>query len=652
MAEALARGADFHKAGQPAEALAWYQAALAMDPDDAEANSLLGLALVHAGRQIEGTSYLKRAVELEPDQAAFRFNLVQALRAARAYGAALAELGAVLARDPESVLAWERAGDIARQQADDDGAAKAWSRACELSPTAPEPAVKLADLHVAAGRFDAALAVLDPVAERAGEDERIYMLRCQAHAGLRDWPRLRRSARSWADGSPRSVEAWRHLAQANFEQGRQREAIDAFYRVLIRGAPNAGDLNTYAVLCRYALQFDAAEAALKRALALDPANASTLTNRAQISMYRGRFSDSESDARRAIGADPRHVPAYAVLSTLHAGALDDADLEAVSTMARDPEIALDRRISAAFVRAHALDAGGEVDTAFAAYRDAHELAMVRDRSERRAYDAVGEEVFEQSLVDQAAGAPSPSVASGGGPRPIFIVGMPRAGSTLVECVLGAHSRVFACGERASMREIVRAFRQMTAQGAVPDDQALNEWSRRYLDDLPALGGATHVTDKNPLNIESVGLIMRLLPHALVLHVRRDPLENCLSAYRQELSRLWTFAHRLQDIAHYYRRGERLAAHWERAFPGRFLTVQYEEFVRNFSTAAPALLDACGLTWEPQCLTFQSSSRPVTSLSAVQVRGPLIEGNERAARYAAHLAPLTAALAITDRPTGN
>ena len=123
--DALKRGLDLHKSARLEEALTWYRAAIAIDADDAEANRLLGLALVHSGRGEEGISHLRRAVELEPDQLPFRFNLVQGLQQAAAYAGAIAELGVILAREPSNFFAWELAGDIAGEQGDNDGAAAA-----------------------------------------------------------------------------------------------------------------------------------------------------------------------------------------------------------------------------------------------------------------------------------------------------------------------------------------------------------------------------------------------------------------------------------------------------------------------------------------------------------------------------------------------
>jgi predicted Zn-dependent protease len=221
LSDALKRGLHFHKLCELDQALNWYRAAIAISPDDAEANSLLGLALAHAGRAEEGTSYLLRAVELEPGQMPFRFNLVQGLQQARAYDRAMAELSVVLTREPANFLAWDLAGDIARATEDPDGARAAWSRARKADPTGTGPALKLAALELEQSHFDAALALLDPIATTAAANEQVYDLWCQALTGLEDWRALRATAASWVGSHPKSAAAKRCLERAEFELGRQ-----------------------------------------------------------------------------------------------------------------------------------------------------------------------------------------------------------------------------------------------------------------------------------------------------------------------------------------------------------------------------------------------------------------------------------------------
>jgi hypothetical protein len=204
-----------------------------------------------------------------------------------------------------------------------------------------------------------------------------------------------------------------------------------------------------------------------------------------------------------------------------------------------------------------------------------------------------------------------------------------------------------------MQQVLRAFIGLDTVGRAPDMAQLQDWAAAYLSELPNLGGKDQVTDKHPLNFETVGLITRLFPHAALIHVRRNPLETGLSIYRQEFNKHWVFAHQLADIGHYYGHCARLASHWDHLLPGRVTTIQYEDFVGDFANAAPALVKACGLDWDPRYLDFQKTPRAIATFSTVLVREPVRNANGRAARYEKHLAALVSALeeAGVDLQTG-
>jgi tetratricopeptide (TPR) repeat protein len=586
--QTLERGVTAHQEGRLDDALKSYRAALEIRPNDAEASSLCGLALLHMGKPEEAMPLLQHAVEREPGQNGFRLNLAEGLAQTGKPDRAMVELGLIIATDPSNTRALSR----------------------------------------------------------------FYALESEGLIARREWPKLYASARSWTDADPESIPAWRTLARAAFEEGRHIEATNAFARVLSFSTPTAVELTAYAGLCLQALDIDAAAKALDQAEALDPELAQMLAIRALLLMYQGRFEQAEAYCRRCLERDPGYVPVYLTLSRLRRGALTDAELSAVNQLARRADVYLDYRVSAIFAVAHAHDARGEIDAAFAAYEAAHALARERDALEKRSYDQVKDAVRVDGIVKLSSALPEIALLAGA-PRPIFIVGMPRSGTTLIESVLGAHSRVFACGERLIMRQILRVLLGLEQAGRVADARVLEDWAKAYFRDLPNLGGADHITDKHPRNFEAAGLIARVLPNALIVNVRRNPVETCLSIYRQEFNKHWTFAHRLADIADYYRRYAQLVAQWERTLPGRFVTIQYEDFASNFERAAPELLQVCGLSWEPQCLKFQEKPRAIATFSTVQARSAVALGNGRAQRYAKHLSPLVAALAAAgiDLETG-
>jgi hypothetical protein len=232
-----------------------------------------------------------------------------------------------------------------------------------------------------------------------------------------------------------------------------------------------------------------------------------------------------------------------------------------------------------------------------------------------------------------------------GPRPIFVLGMPRSGTTLIESVIGAHSRVAAGGESGGIRWILPDYlaRLRTNPSSDIPESVVARWRTAFWQQMPKQDGVEAMTDKNPWNFDAFSLILRLFPNARIIHVRRNPVETGLSIFRNEFSKLVRFTHRLEDIGHYYGEYARVMAHWERIGGDRFTTIQYEDFIREFEVAGPALLSACGLEWEEGCGRFWENKRAVSTISTMQVRRPLGKASVRAGVYAAHLAPLVQTL---------
>lgn len=453
---------------------------------------------------------------------------------------------------------------------------------------------------------------------------------CDYARERRDWPGLEHAARAWISRRPDQPEAWRQAARALFELGRHEQAVIAFERVSRLEPESADNLAALGGLLLHALRYDEAGEALDRALALQPDHARALADRATLLTYLGRFAEAEAACRRSLAGDPDHAPAYTILSRLTGGRLSDSEVERLARIAADPARPLDHRLPAAFARAHALDASGDVAAAFEAYQAAHALATERDRQEGRSYDHAAAVNRARRLVALPRQPKAEPVA---GARPIFIVGMARSGTTLVEALLAAHPRVFGAGERVIMPALIDGW--LARPDAAPDAR----WAEAYLAGLGDLGGRDHVTDKMPRNLEAVGLIDRLFPDAPILLVRRDPVESCLSLYRQEFARDWAFAHDLTDLGRACALNARLAAHWTQALPGRLIEVQYETLAADFAVEARRIVEACGLDWDEACAEPAASPRPIATFSTVSARSPVRVMNDRAARYRAHLGPL-------------
>ena len=637
-AESMERGLAAHREGRVADALAAYRAALSIKPDDAEAMSLMGLALVHGGRSNEGLIFLGRAADTEPRAVGLRMNLAEGFVVAGQQRRALQEFRTVTELEPSHVRAWERVGDVAASLGDEAAAVDGWGRSYLIDYQNIEAALKVARLEIGRGRIDVAMRLFDTVLSRAPADPRALMSKAQFLESRREWQKLAEMSAEWARLRPGDADAWRFISRAAYAAGRHIDAISAFKRVLQLIQPTASDWSAFASLCMHALDLDSAAAALAKAEALEPASSETLARRALLLMYEGQFAKAEEYCRRALEADSSNVSAITTLSRLRSGRMSDAELKMVEAVAQRTDVDVDSRIAATFAIAHAHDARKDVALAFRRYENAHQLALERDAAEGKAYDRAAAERRAQRIIELSQ-LPAAFTAQSGAVRPIFIVGMPRSGTTLIESVLSVHSRVFAMGERPEMRQILGAYLEMDARGEIPDAPTMHSWASAYLSGFPAAEGKGHLTDKHPLNFEAVGLIATLFPDAKIVHVRRNPLETGLSIFRQEFNKLWTFTHRLADIGHFYGLYARMADHWARHLEGRFMSVQYEEFVADFAPQAQSLVERCGLAWEPECLDFQEVTRAIATFSTVQARAPVRSGNGRAGLYASYLAPL-------------
>jgi tetratricopeptide (TPR) repeat protein len=633
------RGVAAHQNNRFEDALSAYRRALDLKPDDAEVMSLSGLALTYLGRLGEARPALEKAVLQEPDQAGFRLNLIECLEREKEFERAAKEIDTVLSLNARLPRAWEKKGDLSARQQAFKTAAHAYASASDLDKSNPTLALKLARARAAQREFADAHTALDLADALTPNHPAVLELRAAVLAEQRDWTTLDVVTRRWINLDPRNSVAWHSLTQATFEQGLYRQSLAAYERVLEYSGRNAANLAAFGRICLYASEFERAAAALDESERRNPNHVETLAAKGLLLAYRGQFDEALGYCRRCLQLDPSYAPAYTQLTRLTKGRLSAQEIRTLLGLVENKSNPVEDRILAYFALGHGLDAEGRYDDAFDAYAAANALQIEQNRAEGILYDARLAEARTDRIIQQFAEAAEGDLTPEG-PTPVFIVGMPRSGTTLVESVLAAHSRLIAGGERPMMPQLLDRYLQLAESGKVTPEN-VRALARIYLDELPASDG--FVTDKNPLNFESVGLIPILFPNAIVIHIRRDPLETGLSIFRHEFAKFWRFAHRLEDIGHYYGQYVRLVSHWERMFGERLITIQYEEFASEFAPAARELVQKCGLPWEDACEHFQQEAPTIATFSAVQAREPVVVRFGKAQSYAHHLGPIKRAL---------
>jgi tetratricopeptide (TPR) repeat protein len=650
----LLRGHEARGAGRSAEALGHYRAAVDDEPGSAEANSVYGLMLLQLGRADEAEAPLRKAVEIAPRHPALRMNLAQWLAQENRTEEAAAIVAGVVKDEPQHWWAWDRLGELKARQRDFAEAAACFERASELKPQDPGLLFKLAQSRLDEGRQEEGERVRAQAESLAQPRVALFGQHAQFHEARSNWAALERTARAWIAVHPRDPHAWRSLAKAMAETGYYGRAMDSFRQALDFGVRDARNLATFGNICMAALDYEAAAKALDEAEALDPECDLMLSAKATLLMVSGRYDEAQSYCRRAIGKDHSDVSAWKALVQLTGGRLSQEEILGLESLIERADLRQVDRVTAAYVVADCREAQGTARDAFVAFDRANRLAREAGEATGIRYDAAARRARTDEIISLFDSVPAKPDRDSG-PRFVFIVGMPRSGTTLIESVIGAHSKVLACRERMPMRWVMEEYLALARACALPrpDAGAWKQWRRQVWEGVPSGHGAAVVTDKNPWNFDAIGLILRLFPDARIIHARRGPMDTGLSIYRNQFSMPMQFANRLEDIGHYYGEYARLMSHWERVAAGRFTTIQYERLIGDFDGVAPALLAACGLEWEPGCRNFWESRRVIGTISTMRARRPLEMRAGLAGEYAIELEPLAAALqaAGVDLETG-
>ena len=393
-------------------------------------------------------------------------------------------------------------------------------------------------------------------------------------------------------------------------------------------------------------RLDEAIATLRRALALDPTNANAACNLGKVLLSTGDIDEAMLWFDRAIALEPRNGGFYLPLVTGGSKGIDPAHADAMIELSSDihtlPKL---QQIDLHFALGNVYERREMFDEAFAHLRAGNALKRSDIRYDDRAASAAVrsiEAAFGNPLMDALRGCGDPSA------RPIFIVGMPRSGSTLVEQLLAAHPAVAGAGEIGTLATIVREVWPTISASTIDELRAqVRGIGERYLRDTECFAHeVSFVADKTLENVQLLPLLHVTLPNARIIHIRRNELDTCFSCFATFFSdQRLPFAYDLRELGHYYHAYREMMERWS-AFvsPDRLLEIHYEELLGNFEHEARRILAFCGIPWDAACLRFYEARRPVRTASNFQVRQPLYHSSVgRAQPFLAHLGPLIESL---------
>ncbi len=596
------------------------------------------------------------------------------LAAMSMHEAAIEEMRKITARAPAHPDAWRKLGEwlrFAGLDRDADAAeANAYRHAGNASRWRPTRDPRsLTQLQTAEGVFDESLASL-------AREEQMDALRTQLLENPTDAAATHALSRlEWQDGdeftsmallertlelSPRQHRARADLAIMLMTRAYFTRAVEET-AILIRQAPLEPEYR--AIRCdalRSVGDFAASQAMMEDLLAEHPRNARFWLNYGQILHYRGRRGESERAYRACLEITPTMGESYFGLADLKSGTLTDADVAAMRALLAAPGLQSSERMYMDYALGHALESAGDFAGSFAAYQEGARLFHGFFLGRGEAYD---EETFVErvrrlktvftarNFAGRGAARPAPPVAT-----PIFILGMPRAGSTLVEQILASHSQVEGTRELPLIRDIMREVahsRRMIVENAYPkrllelNPRQLAALGQRYLDQAQAYRKTDrpYFVDKRPWNWLEIGMIHLILPQAKIIDIRREPMAACFAMFKQVLMDGSDFTYDLRNLGRYYTEYVSLMDHYQEALPDRIHFLKYERLVENTEYEVRRLLEYCGLPFEPSCLRFWETERAVSTPSAEQVRSPIFRGAmEQWRNYEPWLGPLKAALA--------
>ena len=622
--ELMKKATAGHRAGRLREAIGLYEQILARQPDNAQVLHLAGIVRTQLGDYGKAADLLERCVALSPADSVAANNLGLALYPAGRREEAIQAFERALALKPDNATAANNLGNAQFKSRNLKEARAAFETALRIRPDYLEARSNLGHCLMLEGKGEEAVREFEAVLARRPDYAHAVEGLAGAYATLDRLDDVVVQRRKLAALEPRSP-------VRQVELGVALQAVDRFSEAL---------------------------GCYKSALDLDPRCAGAYARIGQSKLEAGEMDEALVALRKACALNPQSAFYWGLLARGTKVVAGDGTLAALEKLlAVKEELPPDEQVYLHFALGKALADLGQNERSFDHYLEGNRINRGRITYDEADFldrvDRAGE-LYSPALVQKCAGHGNPSSA------PVFILGMPRSGSSLVEQILAAHPKVLAIGEANALREAVRKVDEK--KGALYPDwlpdfgpEDADALGAEYVDRLfriartraPAadFGAIMRLTDKLPGNFLYLGLIQLALPNARVIHTRRDAVETCLSCFRIHFESL-RFTYDLAELGRYYRHYEMLMARWRSLLaPELVLDVDYETLVGDLEGTARRIVAHCGLEWDDACLSFHKVSRTVRTASMLQVRQPLYATSLRTWRPDdATLKPLLDALA--------
>ncbi len=608
-------GLRYHGTGNLRDASTHYQRALSINPKHPVGLHFLGVIALQTGNYEAAAKLIAQALEEAPGYGDAHSNLGNVFQAMKRFEDAAECYERALTLNPQMAEVRANLGNARLQLGDYRAASENFETALRLNPNLPEVHRNLAVALLALERpYDA-------------------------------WNSVVRSQQL----NPSSIELI--LTAGNVLQALRQydRAIECYEQVLKVQA------NFPAVLCnlgnvhRATEKLDRAAHFYDRAIEIDGNYVDAHHGRGIIHQDLGNTEAARLCFQRALAIDPLHGKSHRSQASLTKHSERDVEIVAMEKAFSAPDISNEQNMFVAYGLGKSLEDIGQHEEAFRYYEIANDLrrsAIDYSIEQESELFANIKQTFTPALLERHNGRGITD------PTPIFVVGMPRSGTSLVEQILASHHEIHGAGELETLTLLIarslatRNGADYTASVSSATTELLNTIGTDYLKHLRTFSSSTtHVIDKLPSNFLNIGMIHLIFPNARIIHCQRNPVDTCLSIYKNYFSSSGhNYSYDLRELGAYYSLYEDLMAHWNKVLPERLLNIRYEELVANQESETRRLIDACGLVWDPSCMDFHNTQRPVFTISAAQVRRPIYTDSvELWRRYEKQLAPLLGAL---------
>jgi tetratricopeptide (TPR) repeat protein len=602
----------------------------------------MGVMAHQVGKNEIAIDLFEKAIRANPNEPDFYNNSGEAFRALKKYDQAIACYKQAIEINPGFAGAYNNFGNVLKEMGKYEDAIERYQQAIVVAPDFPIPynnlGIVLKDLgrhSEAISRYEQALTLLPDYAEAHSNLGNVYLELERQEDAIIHYKKALAIMPGYAEAHSNMGNALRSL-------GRQTESIKHYEQAIsLRPDFAMAQYNMGIALDELGRPEDAISC-YERAIAINTDYAEAYNNLGFSLQELGRREEAIKNYEKALALKPDYAAAHLHLSMIIPR---QEQIPAIENLLNSPLLSKTDATHYHFALGNIYNGNEMFDKAFEHFSQANQLKRKNLNYDAKIYSDYVDELIKTYTNDHLAKTANFGSDSN---LPVFIIGMPRSGTTLVEQILSSHSEVYGAGELSAIRRIEKALaKKLGSLSTYPgcmsmcDEAITTQFSEEYLQEIISYSpNALRITDKNPGNFHRIGLIKTLFPNARIIHCRRNVLDTCTSIFFNKFVEGNEYSFDLKELGQYYLDYEKLMEHWIKLFPRDILTVQYEELVRKQEEVSRELVQHIGLDWDDNCIDFHLNKRAVRTASSVQVRQPIYTRSiERWKHYEKQLAPL-------------